>query len=79
MNINLKNKLELCRKKLMANNLKQGVNFNGYEVYEPVYNEETVGGFPQIVLVKDGEARISTYEECFEYMKFIKNGRKSNV
>lgn len=68
----LKEKLDLCRKKLSADALRKSNGWQGYEVYIPVYKQEYVGGFPKIVLVKDGGARLSTHEECFEYMNFIK-------
>lgn len=75
----MKKQLEFCSKKLFASSLKKVVDWNGYEVYEPIYEGEYIGGFPKIVLVKDGVVRISTHEECFEYIQFIKNGRKNNV
>ena len=68
----MKEQLEECRKKIFADSLKKAEDWNGYEVYEPIYEEEHIGGFPKIVLVKDGVVRISTAEECFEYIQFIK-------
>lgn len=76
----LKTELNLCKKKLFANRLKKGESWNGFEVYQPVYDKNHVGGFPKIVLVKDGVVRISSYEECFEYLRFInKDKGKSYV
>ena len=69
----MKHQLQQCKNKLFADELIKGENFKGYEVYEPVYKKEYEGGFPKVVLVKEGNARISTPEECFEYLKFIKN------
>lgn len=69
----MENKLELCRKTLFADSLKKGIDFKGYKVYEPIYNKTFVGGFPKIILVKDKVVRISTAEECFEYMDFKKS------
>ncbi|MBE5743145.1 MAG: hypothetical protein E7358_00315 [Clostridiales bacterium] len=69
----MKKQLELCRIKLFADSLKKGKSWNGYEVYEPIYKEEYIGGHPKIVLVKDGEVRLSTSEECFAYMEFVKS------
>lgn len=59
-----------------AEDFKRGKKWKGYNVYEPIYKEEYTGGFPKIVLEKDGEARISTHEECFAYMDFIKSKEK---
>lgn len=74
MDKNLKEKLEVCRKKLFADGLRKGGEWNGYVVYEPIYDKEYIGGLPHIVLVKDGEARISTHEECFSYIQYKKGG-----
>ena len=68
----MKEQLELCRRKLFADSLKRVEDWKGYEVYEPIYEEDFVGGFPRIVLVKDGIARISTGAECFTYMEFVR-------
>lgn len=76
MDKNLKGKIEFCCKKLFAKDLKKVEDWNGYEVYEPIYDGEFIGGFPKIVLVKDGEARISTREECFAYINFVKGKEK---
>ena len=69
----MENKLELCRKKLFASRLKKGIEFKGYEVYEPVYNQPFFGGFSKIVLVKNGEVKLSSIEDYFEYMNFKKS------
>ena len=71
MNKELQEKLFLCRKKLFAKDLIKKDKWNGYTVYEPVYQGEYIGGFPTVVLVKDGNARVSTYEECFEYLNYV--------
>mgnify|MGYP004650145511 CR=1 FL=1 len=43
-------------------------NWNGYEVWEPMYNEvKYVSFYWYVVLVKDGKARISTDEEASAY------------
>ena len=67
----LKTELNLCKKKLFANRLKKGESWNGFEVYEPVYKKEFIGGLPRVILVKNDVVRISSYEECFEYLRFI--------
>ena len=72
----MKEQLELCRRKLFADSLKKVKDWNGYEVYEPIYKKDFIGGFPRIVLAKDGEVRLSTNDECFAYMEFVKNKEK---
>ena len=68
----MKNHLESLRKKLSANCLAKTKNWNGYEVYKPIYRTSSVTRLPKIILVKNGIARLSTNEECFAYMKFLK-------
>ena len=75
----LEEKMQLCCKKVFAKNLKKVEDCNGYEVYEPIYEMEYIGGFPHIILVKDGEVRVSTNEECFAYINFVKKKEKNNV
>ena len=70
MDKKIKNELDLCRKCLQADHLKKGKEWNGYIVYVPVYKHLYEGGLPQVVLVKDGEVRVSTHEEGFAYMEF---------
>ena len=59
---------------LGADSCKRGKNWNGYEVYIPVYvNGGYVVGLPLVVLVKDGDVRISTEEEAYEYLDHENN------
>jgi len=69
---NMKNKLELCRQNLSADSLRKREDWNGYQVYVPIYKKEIEGGLPRVVLVKDGVVRLSTHEECFSYMDFTR-------
>ena len=55
-----------------AEDFKRGKKWKGYNVYEPIYKEEYTGGFPKIVLEKDGEFRLSKGNEVFEYIAFTK-------
>ncbi len=68
-----KEKLKVLREKLKADRLKRGKEWNGYTVYEPVYKQETIIGFPKIVLEREGEVRLSTIQECFVYRAYIKS------
>jgi len=46
--------------------------WKGYEVYSPVFTGKApVIGLPSVILVKAGEARLSTPEESQEYMEII--------
>lgn len=58
---------------LGADYYKQG-EWNGYTVYEPVYNQDCYIGFPLVVLEKDGEVRLSTNEEALEYLQYSEQG-----
>nr|DAV88042.1 MAG TPA: hypothetical protein [Caudoviricetes sp.] len=48
-----------------------GKYWKGYRVYEPDYNVPKYTGLPMSILVKDGKARMTTEEECFEVLDFI--------
>ena len=56
---------------LNASDVKQGKNWKGYQVYEPIYKKQCFIGLPYVILVKDGKARISTDKESLEYEDFI--------
>lgn len=45
-------------------------NWNGYEVYERLLegNEIHYVGLPRVILVKGGQARLSTVEEAFQFL-----------
>ena len=61
---------------ITADYFKKGKGWNGYTVYIPMYKQEYIAGFPKIILEKDGLCRVSTCEECFEYIKFEKNNKR---
>lgn len=50
--------------------LKKGYNWNGYEVWEEVYDKPATVGYPLVILVKDDEIRESTLDESLEYLDF---------
>lgn len=62
--------LEELRVELSAQKLKRGINWKGYEVYIPQYSKNVYIGLPLVVLVKNGEARISTSDESLDYLDF---------
>ena len=72
MDKNVKLKLDKLKTKLFADTFKKGKRWKDYNVYVPRSKVERVVGLLVVVLEKDGEVRISTYEECFEYMDFIR-------
>lgn len=65
--------LELCRSKLMADGLKKGEDWQGYEVYLPVYKKPLDIGHPKLVLVKNSVIKISTTKEYFDYQTYLKS------
>jgi len=74
MNKRVKLKLKEYLSRLQAHSFKKGKVWKGFSVYEPVYKVEKEVGFPRIVLEKGGDFRLSTYDECFAYMRFLKLG-----
>ena len=70
MKNNIINLVKSFMEELQADTYKKGKDWNGYTVYEPVYNKPVCIGFPLIVLVKDGEVRLSTDEESIRYLNF---------
>jgi len=59
--------------KLGAYKSKKGKDWNGYEVFVPQYRGNPIIGLPVVILQKGDEARISTNQECFEYLDFANN------
>lgn len=58
----------LACKELAGDGVEHIDNWNGYEVWEPIYNEPVFISYcPFVILVKDGKARLSTHEESFAY------------
>lgn len=49
---------------------ERGIPWNGYDVYVPQYDCDPVVGFPYVVLVGNGEVRISAEEEALEYLDY---------
>ena len=43
--------------------------WNGYEVFEPVYEEMAYVGYPILILVSDSEIRLSTIDESMQYIQ----------
>lgn len=73
MTDNTKKLLDEAMEALGADSCKRGKDWNGYEVYIPVYGNGGYVGLPLVVLVKDGDVRISTEEEAFEYLDHENN------
>ena len=69
MNEQLLQNIKETIRDLGATKYKKG-EWNGYEVYEPVYRENIYIGLPLVVLVKDGKARVSTGEEALDYLAY---------
>lgn len=55
---------------LQADEYKQGFDWKGYRVYEPIYKENPCVGPPLVVLEKNNDVRYSSIEECFEYLDY---------
>ena len=70
MTKNIESPLEELFNKTPANSYHKGLNWNGYEVYELDFDEECFVGLPLVILVKEGQVRLSTPEESFEYFDY---------
>lgn len=57
--------MDKYKKILACEDLQKIGEWNGYEVYEPVYNEIVAIGLPQYILKNDKEIRLSDYHESF--------------
>lgn len=65
---------ELC-----ATKYKKSIPWKGYEVYEPVYDDDVCIGLPYVILVKDDKVRISTDDEALDYLAFsLDNGAEES-
>lgn len=44
--------------------------WRGYKVFEPLWDDDEVHyvGYPYKIMVKDGKARMQTFDECLAYM-----------
>ena len=71
MDKQIKIEIEELMEELFADDYKRGEDWNGYEVYEPLYKKPIFLGPPLVVFVKNNDVRMSTPEESFAYLKFI--------
>lgn len=60
--------IQKLKKQLSADSVKKGKEWQGYSVYLPIYKHDEVIGLPRLILEKDGNLRLSSYEEWFDYM-----------
>lgn len=56
-------------KKLGTEDAEKCPDFNGYEVFKPVYRGDPTIGLPLIVLKKGDEVRISTEDEAIDFIR----------
>lgn len=64
---------------LNTSKYKKGRPWKGYEVYEPVYDEDVCIGLPYVILAKDDKVRISTDDEALDYLAFsLGNGAEES-
>ena len=65
-------------KEIQADSFVRGIDWRGYAVYVPVYNEEVFVGMPIVVLKKGKVVRFSTPEESLEYLDYeLRNNSKN--
>lgn len=61
---------ELVDELYPAIGVEEGIDWKGYEVYEPIYKKRLYIGYPYVILVKGETARICTEEESLEYLNY---------
>ena len=71
MNKFLQEQIDGLLDELGAEYAKEGHPWEEYRVFIPVYNGNPKIGLPYVILVKDGDARISTGKESMEYHYFL--------
>lgn len=61
--------LRLAKAFLLADDIKKGEDWNGYEVWEGIHNTDEMIciGYPFVILVKGEEVRVSTPDESIEH------------
>ena len=55
---------------LGAKSYKKGLDWNGYNVYIPVYEGNPAIGLPYVILEKGEEIRVSTPDESLAYLDY---------
>lgn len=55
---------------LGAKSYKKGIDWNGYNVYIPVYEGNPIIGLPYVILEKGEEIRVSTPDESLAYLDY---------
>ena len=69
---------EIARKELFAEDARYLGEWNGYEVWGAKYEQMAFLGYcPYVILVKDGKARLSTYEESLAYLRRNQKHKKN--
>ena len=68
-------KIKKVMLELGAKDMQKTYDWNGYEVYEAVYDYKgsPVIGYPDYLLVKGDELRMADIDEVFEYMRYQYN------
>lgn len=64
---------------LGADDYEEGLAWNGYNVYIPVYDEESTVGLPLVILEKGGEVRLSSGAESLEYLDFSNSEKAKDM
>ena len=72
MDKQIKIEIEEVMEELFADDYKRGKDWNGYEVYEPLYKKPISLGPPLVVFVKNNEVRMSTPEEVLHTLNLFK-------
>lgn len=64
--------LEKLKKLIYADTFKKGKEWNGFNVYVPIFKNDSATGFPFVVLEKGDVLRRSTQKESFDYLDYLK-------
>jgi len=64
---------------LSFDRIERGYNWNGYEVWEEIYEKPAIVGYPTVILVKGNEIRESDPQESLDYLDYSeKQPRRTN-
>ena len=56
-------------KQMSADDVEYKGTWNGYYVFDIIYNEHVIVGYPLVILANTDEMRLSTREECIQFWR----------
>lgn len=65
--------VEYVAEQMGAKGVKRGIDYEGMEVYEPIFEDGAKVGYPIVIFVKDNKFRLSSPQESLDYLKYKNN------